>query len=100
MRKTKKELKRYVDEICQLARQLFPEANVRVKSPYETEDADIIVELPEGWRSGTAKQLRLLRKRAWDILLDKGYDILIFIEKPSRKKVSGGKTKAKISVTR
>jgi len=93
MRKTKKELKQYVDEICALARELFPGANVRVKPPYETEDADVIVELPEGWRGGIAKQRRLLWRRTWEILLDKGYDILVFIEKPNRRKVSGDGTK-------
>ena len=63
MRKTKKELKQYVDEICALAHELFLGAKVRVKPPYETEDADVIVELPEGWRGGTAKQRRLLWQR-------------------------------------
>lgn len=101
MRKTKKELKHYVDEICELARQLFPGANVRVKPPYETEDADIIVELPEDWRGGIAKQKRLLWKRTWDILLDKGYDIVVFIEKPNRRKAdSNSKSKTKTSVAR
>ncbi|MCS7265537.1 MAG: hypothetical protein NZ805_11970 [Armatimonadetes bacterium] len=101
MRKTKKELKRYVDEICEFARQLFPRANVRVKPPYETEDADIVVELPEDWRGGIAKQKRLIRKRTWDILLDKGYDIVVFVEKPNRTKADmDSKMKAKTSVTR
>jgi hypothetical protein len=101
MRKTKKELKQYVDEICALARELFPGANVRVKPPYETEDADVIVELPEGWRGGTAKQRRLLWRRTWEILLDKGYDILVFIEKPNRRKVTGdGTKKAKTKAAR
>jgi len=93
MKKTKKELKRYVDEICALAQELFPGAKVRVKPPYETEDADVIVELPEGWRGGTAKQRKLLWRRTWEILLDKGYDILVFIEKPNRSKAGSNGTK-------
>jgi len=101
VRKTKKELKRYVDELCELARSLFPGARVRVKPPYETEDADIVVELPESWRGGTAKQEKLLRKRTWDILLEKGYDILVFVEKPNRQKADGNsKKRAKTSATR
>jgi len=101
MRKTKKELKRYVDEICQFARQLFPGAKVRVKPPYETEDADIIVELPEDWRGGTAKQKRLLLEKTLDILYDTGYDIVVFVEKPNRRRAGGvSKTKGKTSTTR
>ena len=101
MRKTKKELQRYVDELCTLAQQLFPGAKVRVKPPYETEDADIIVELPSDWRGGIARQRDILIRRKLDILMDKGYDILVFIEKPNRRKVSGdGTKKAKTKAVR
>jgi hypothetical protein len=55
------------------------------------------------WRGGTARQRdRLMwRRTLGDILLDKGYDILVFIEKPNRRKVSGdGTKKAKTKAAR
>ncbi len=94
MRKTKKGLQRFVNELCEYARQLFPGARVYVKPPYETEDADIVVELPEGWKRGIARQERALMQRKWDILLDTGYDIVVFVKRPNRRKAKGAKKKA------
>ena len=100
-RKSRKELQRYVQELCDYARQLFPGAEVYVKPPYETEDADIIVKLPEGWKGGIARQKDALIRRKLDILYDTGYDIVVFVEKPNRRRAGGGsKTKGKTSTTR
>lgn len=101
MRRSKRKLKHYINELCSMARQLFPGAKVRVKKPYETEDADIIVELPINWKGGIARKLDLLIQRKLDILMETGYDIVVFVEKPNRRKVSGdGTEKAKTKATR
>lgn len=84
--KSCKELQRYVQELCDYARQLFPDAEICVKPPYETEDADIIVKLPKSWRGSITRQRDALIQRKLDILLDTGYDIVVFIEKPNRKR--------------
>ncbi|MFA0732719.1 MAG: hypothetical protein LKKZDAJK_002845 [Candidatus Fervidibacter sp.] len=101
MRRSKRKLKHYINELCSMARQLFPGAKVRVKKPYETEDADIIVELPINWKGKTARKLDLLIQRKLDILIETGYDIVVFVEKPNRRKDGGNKArKAKTSATR
>lgn len=100
MRKTKKELQRYVNELCILAQKLFPGAKVRAKPPYETEDVDIVVELPEDWRGGVARQRDVLIRRKLDILMETGYDIVVFVEKPNRSKIGSSAKKAKTKAAR
>jgi len=78
-RKSKKELKQLLEEMCEYIRQLEPKAQILKITPhrlYEADDAWIEVLLPyRGWNRKADKIADAVYKRVWEIEMDKGYFI-------------------------
>jgi len=76
--KSKDELRRLAEEVCQLIRQMEPNAIIRVtlKRMYETEDAWIEVLLPyREWNRKAEGISDAVYKRVWEIEMERGYHI-------------------------
>ncbi len=78
-RKSKKELKQLLEEMCEYIRQLEPKAQILKVIPYrlyEADDAWIEVLLPyREWNRKADKIADAVYKRVWEIEMDKGYFI-------------------------
>ena len=77
-KKSRDELRRLAEEVCQLIRQMEPKAviTVELKRLYETEDAWIEVLLPyREWNRKADRISDAVYKRVWEIEMEHGYFI-------------------------
>jgi hypothetical protein len=77
-KKSRDELRRLAEEVCQLIRQMEPNAVIKatLKRLYETEDAWIEVLLPyREWNRKAERISDAVYKRVWEIEMEHGYFI-------------------------
>jgi hypothetical protein len=77
-KKSRDELRRLAEEVCQLIRQMEPNAVIKatLKRLYETEDAWIEVLLPYcEWNRKAERISDAVYKRVWEIEMEHGYHI-------------------------
>ena len=93
-RKSKKELKQLLEEMCEYIRRLEPKAQILKVTPhrlYEADDAWIEVLLPyREWNRKADRIADAVYQRVWEIEMDKGYFIGVSLRTLDEVKARAG----------
>lgn len=85
-RKRKSELHRYIEQVCELIRELLPKAQLKVHPHtvyHEGDDALIEVTLPTSkWSRTMDKAADSIAELTWRIEMEEGYTILVSFKPP------------------